>query len=393
MADRRIAFVAGSALIASVAGAQTVADERRALAEARIQATAAERRAAQLEQQAVQTRDRSDRTLAESAAVAARIQSAEARITTGEARVRLIERLQQAQQARLAVQQAPVARLLAALQAMARRPSLLVLARPGSVRDIVHTRAALAAIAPAIDRRTASLRADLERARALRADAARAVTALEASREGLRAERARLVQLAARQRAESRRLALDALAQQDRAIAMGEEAKDISTLINRFSQEARREARLAELPGPLLRPPVPGTASVAPPELPATGTGRLAYRLPAAGRIVAGLGEASAGGVRSKGLTLATRPGAQIVAPAAGRVVFAAPYRGYGRIVILDHGNGWTSLITNLAVLDAGVADRVLQGSPIGRAPSRNPAVTVELRRDGEAVDIGGLIG
>ena len=78
---------------------------------------------------------------------------------------------------------------------------------------------------------------------------------------------------------------------------------------------------------------------------------------------------------------------APAVAPAAGRVAFAGDYRGYGRIIILDHEGGWTSLITNLGRLDVGVAARVVQGSPLGLAGPGRPTVTVELRNDGTPVN------
>ncbi|WP_158230063.1 murein hydrolase activator EnvC family protein, partial [Sphingobium fuliginis] len=109
--------------------------------------------------------------------------------------------------------------------------------------------------------------------------------------------------------------------------------------------------------------------------------------------LVTGMGEVSEGGVRSRGLTIATRPDALAVAPTAGRVVFAGPYRGYGQIVIIDHGGGWTTLITGLLRLNAAVGDVVRQGDPLGNAGPGRPSITVELRRNGRPVDIVPLVG
>jgi septal ring factor EnvC (AmiA/AmiB activator) len=95
----------------------------------------------------------------------------------------------------------------------------------------------------------------------------------------------------------------------------------------------------------------------------------------------------------ARGLTIATRPGAQVVAPTSGRIAFAGPFRGYGNIVVIDHGLGWTTLLTSLAALNVKVGDSVDAGAPIGRAGPDRPTITVELRRRGTPVDIGKLAG
>ena len=124
----------------------------------------------------------------------------------------------------------------------------------------------------------------------------------------------------------------------------------------------------------------------------ARGGGRR-YRLPVAGRLVTGLGEVSDTGVRARGLTLATGPEAQVVAPTAGRVVYAGRFRRYGNIVILDHGGGWTSLVAGLDAVMVQVGETLIQGAPIGRAPRGDaPRITVELRRQGRPVDLAQLL-
>ena len=106
-----------------------------------------------------------------------------------------------------------------------------------------------------------------------------------------------------------------------------------------------------------------------------------------AGRLVAGFGELPKDLPRSRGIVLAVRQGAQIVAPAPGRVAFAGPYRGYGMIVIIEHPGGWTSLVTGLAQLDTRIGDSLLIGSPLGIAGAGRPLLTLELRHGGEAVN------
>lgn len=385
--------LAGLLLLAPIANAQSVDDERQALNLAKAQSAAADARANGLEQKAANARDESEKALARSAAIASRIQSTEADIEAGEVRIRLIEKLRAEQRARLAVKQEPAVRLLAALQTLARRPPALALVQPGSTADLVHIRAVLASILPVLQIRTAALRADVEAGQRLRADADRAVAALAEGRERLKAQRAELVRLASEHRRAADRYASSAMIEQDRAIAMGEKARDIVDLMGQMGSDAQLRQQLETLPGPILRPQAPGASRAAPVDIARAPSNRLAYRLPVTGRIVSGLGEVSGTGVRARGLTIATGPSAQVIAPNDGRIVFAGAYRSFGRIVIIDHGAGWTTLITNMAALDVAVGDKVVQGSPIGRASSTEPKVTVELRHGNRPIDIGHLVG
>lgn len=388
-------FLIGAVALAgaSVAPAQDTADQRQRLAEAKAQSAAAAARSAGLERAAAIERDQAAQARAQEAAVAARIQQAEADIAAGQARIAIIDTLLADQRARLAVKQAPVARLMAALQSLARRPAVISMVQPGSVDDLVHVRAVLSSTLPVIRARTADVRADLAQTRALQEQAALATRALAESRARLEAQRLALTRLEAEHRLRSRTLGRDALFESDRAIALGEKARDIVDLMDTIGNQAATRESLQSLPGPLPRPPRPGEAA-APIDPMHWSNAAPPYRLPVQGKIVTGLGEVSAAGVRSRGLTLAPLAGAQVVAPAAGRIAFAGPFRDYGAIVIIDHGGGWTSLVAGLGSVSVRIGEAVGQGAPIGQAQrGEAPRVTVELRRRDRAVDMTALIG
>jgi len=379
--------------VTTVASAQTIDEERRALTKARTDARAAIERAGRLETAAANASDEAAKARNRSAAVAARIQSAEADIDAAEAQIAIIDRLRVDQRAALAIKQGPTVRLVAALQTLSRRPPALALVQPGSIDDMVHVRAMLSAILPVVRNRTADLRADVARGRQLRAAADSALATLKNSQAALVSQRNQLARLAIERRRAADALTGDAMTEQDRAIALGEEARDIVELMGKIGSDADRRSRLASLPGPVMRPARPSDPRALPPEAQALEAAQAPYRLPVIGQVITGLGEVSASGVRARGLTIATRPSAQVVAPTGGRIAFAGAYRGFGNIVIIDHGRGWTTLITSLAALDVKVGDPVDQGSPIGRAGPARPTITVELRRGGQPVDIARLVG
>ena len=365
------------------------ADVQQALAEAQSQGEAARRRAESLEAGAASATEAAERTARQAAAAAARIQQAEAAIAADQARIGLVEQQRAALRARLAEKRRPLVGLTASLQRLARRPPVLSMLRPGSLRDAMYLRAILASMLPEVERRTASLRAEIARSKALQEQARLAVVQLQAGEAEWRQRRQNLAALETRQRLALRAVSGVADREAERALALAERTRDLDGLADDLGKAGALRAELAALPGPVLRPVQPLAAQVSP-ETAATaaaGTGPEAYALPASGRLVAGFGESPQGLPRSRGIALAVRQGAQAVAPASGRVAFAGPYRGYGSIVIIEHSGGWTSLITGLAQLDARVGDRLVRGSPLGITGAGRPIITLELRRDGVPVN------
>ena len=367
---------------------ESVAETRYALARAQAEGAAAQARAERLEADASRVTAAADRTAREAAAVAARVQQTEAEIAIQEARGDLIARERTALRSRLALRQAPLVRLTAALQRLSRRPPVLALFRPGSMRDTVYMRALLATMLPEVQRRTADLRGELARSRALQGEALSAARQLREGEIQLSARRRTLAALETRQRLDSRAATGVADRETERALALGEEARDLGALAEQLRQAGALRDRLAALAGPVFRPPQPHSAQVAAlVEASPEPTGLGGYILPVAGRLVSGFGDASRNGPRVRGIALATRAAAQVVAPAAGRVAFAGPYRGYGEIVIIEHAGGWTTLITGLARLDTQVGADLLAGSPLGVVGAGTPVVTLELRREGAPVN------
>jgi septal ring factor EnvC (AmiA/AmiB activator) len=367
------------------------ADAEAQLARAARESRQAEARAARLAREAEAATEAATRTASQAAALAARIQQAEADIEVARARLSLARSARAALTARLAEQQEPTARLAAALQTASRRPLALSALQPGSLRQLVYVRAVLDSAVPAIRARTRDLREDLDRGRALEADAARALVSLREGEAALRQRRAQLASLEHRQRIASRQARGAALREAERALALAEEARDLDGLVARLDDVAALRRELAALPGPVLRP---ADLADAPPDAPlpepsATASIRAPrdLQLPVDGRTLRGFGARRESGLVSTGLELAPVAGAQVVAPARGRVAFAGPYRGFGRIVIIEHDGGWTSLVTGLARLDVAVGDNVIGGSPIGIAGGREAPVSFELRRQGTPVN------
>ena len=367
----------------------TVEDAQAALDAARQQQRNARARGERLEQRASRSRETAQKARSAAAALAARVQQAEAGIAAAEARLQLANSKRRKLDRELAARRAPLAHLAGALQSMTRRPLSLSALQPGSLRDLVYTRAVLDSTIPVVRERTAVLRSQLDRARALEAEARAAVSDRRDSEATLLQRRKQLVALAAQERLKAQQAAGGADREAQRALVLAEQAIDLDQLVARLESAGSLRKRLAQLPGPVARPanPAAATISATPRPQPSATQPPQQYQLPVAGRISAGFGEAGASGQRQAGIALDARGSGQVVAPGAGRVIFAGPYRGFGRIAIVEHANGWTSLVTGLASLDVAVGQAVDAGSPLGLAPQHGGEVALELRQDGEPVN------
>lgn len=115
-------------------------------------------------------------------------------------------------------------------------------------------------------------------------------------------------------------------------------------------------------------------------------------RWPVAGRVVASWGSALAEGkLKLNGIVIAASEGSEVRAVHHGRVVYADWLRGYGLLVIVDHGDGFLSIYGYNQSLLRNVGDWVKEGEAIatvGASGGRNsPGLYFELRAGGEPQD------
>ncbi len=112
---------------------------------------------------------------------------------------------------------------------------------------------------------------------------------------------------------------------------------------------------------------------------------------PLAGTALAGFGGRLPDGRTSDGLLIAGTAGAEVRAAAPGRVAFSDWLKGYGLLLIVDHGDGWMSLYAFNDALLKDVGDWVRAGEPLATVGSSGgqgrPALYFELRRNGQPQD------
>ncbi|KAA0071785.1 peptidase M23 [Rhodanobacter sp. T12-5] len=216
-----------------------------------------------------------------------------------------------------------------------------------------------------------------------------AITAEQQALQAARAQREQQAKTLAQQRAAQQKLASAANAQYkdqaQRLAAMKQDAQSLDNLLAKLQRaidEAAREAAAREAaaraatakrhPGHKPPPPIEvGSAS-------ANIRGNLPW--PASG-VVNSYGS---------GVLIKASGGSEIHAVARGRVIYAGFLRGYGMLLIINHGNGWMSMYGNNETLLHGVGDQVEAGEAIGTASAPtgiNTGTYFELRKNGKPVD------
>jgi septal ring factor EnvC (AmiA/AmiB activator) len=112
--------------------------------------------------------------------------------------------------------------------------------------------------------------------------------------------------------------------------------------------------------------------------------------IPARGRVKHAYGQPRTAGLRWQGWLIAAENGAEVKAVAYGRVAYSDWLRGYGLLMIIDHGDGFMSLYANNESLLRELGDWVEPGTPVstvGTTPLNGSGLYFEIRKDGKALD------
>ena len=362
----------------------------------------------------------------EAISVARRTQRLESTLTELEDQLQTLETREKVAATSLEDKAGQYARILMALQRLSTTPPEAVIALPTSPQDTLRSAVLLKAALPGVEQHARDLRKELSEIATLREDIGdRRADVAKATKE-LQQDRASLAALLG----EKRRLRTETEAEAHEAAkavsALADEAKSLGELLSTLRKRAEG------LPKPRSRPEIQlasrtepdadtlGATTIArnpPPEPPARkddapsapdkkdGTSdeefavgssiTLAHghlRMPASGKVVTLFGEKSRGPdgltvTRSKGIEISTRANAQVVSPFDGKVVFAGPFRGYGRLLIIEHGEGYHSLIAGFDRLDSVVGQYLLAGEPVGIMGETSPKLYLEMRQNGEAIN------
>jgi septal ring factor EnvC (AmiA/AmiB activator) len=334
---------------------------------------------------------------------AGRIRKVETQVAATETRLKPLDENEQKIRKSLDGRHAVIGEVLAALQRIGHRPPPALIASPEDALQSVRTAMLLGAVLPEMRHEVEALANDLSGLLKVRKEIAAERDRLKGEVVSLGNERTRMTALVderQKQQAE-REKALDA--ERARASELARQVDNLKDLIAKLEQgldpatRGAREASRSDARPAMAALHDPGRLG------PAVAFASLRGRvpIPVNGVKLTEFGAPDGTGGAEKGVSIATRAGAQVTAPADGWVVYAGPFRSYGQLLILNAGNGYHLLLAGMDRISVDLGQFVLTGEPVAvmgngshiaailATGSSQPVLYIEFRKDGVPVDPG----
>jgi septal ring factor EnvC (AmiA/AmiB activator) len=340
---------------------------------------------------------------------ASRLRAVEGRVSGTESRLQELDGHEAGVRQSLTSRRAAIAEVLAALQRMGRRPPPALLVRPEDALQSVRTAMMLGAVLPEMRNEAQALAGDLADLVRIRNDISEEREALGRDLAAIAEEQQRMKLLIdERQKKQaSAEKALDA--ERQRTVALSRQVDNLKDLIGKLEQgldTTTRNSRIlaartteektrSEPHSSMLALNDPGRLAPAI----AFNSARGLLPLPVNGVRLREFGAADNAGGTERGLSIATRAGAQVTTPCDGWVVYAGPFRSYGQLLILNAGGGYHVLIAGMERISVSLGQFVLTGEPVAvmgggsqmaavlAVGSSQPILYVEFRKDGTPID------
>jgi septal ring factor EnvC (AmiA/AmiB activator) len=334
---------------------------------------------------------------------AARTRGVEAKIEATQARLKPLDENEASIRKSLDGRRAVIGEVLAALQRIGHRPPPALIASPEDALHAVRTAMVLGAVLPEMRQQVDSLATDLKQLVTVRKQITEERDRLKTEVASLAQERTRMTALIdERQKQQAdREKALEA--ERARADDLAKKADSLRDLIAKLEQgldpatRAARDKAIRETRPALAALHDPGRLAPAV----AFSTLRGQIPVPVNGIKLKAYGAPDGVGGVEKGVSIATRAGAQVTAPADGWVVYAGPFRSYGKLLILNAGGGYHILLAGMERISVDLGQFVLTGEPVAvmgsgshiaavlATGSSQPVLYIEFRKDGSPVDPG----
>ena len=288
---------------------------------------------------------------------------------------------------------------LAALQNMSLTPSESVILQPLSPVDIIRSAILLRETVPYLSQKSAKLKVDLDNVYNQKKKIETNLESTKKQKNILEQQQAEMRRLMTKKTTLRQQVEAKGAETQKQAQNLSSKAQDLRELLEELERQkeiARKKREEEERLARLKRQQEMGQKGIARTVDTKTHTAikkqvsgnsfvqaKGSLTRPVSGPKITDYGQTISKGVTSKGIVYKTRSEAQVTSLFNGTVIFSGPFKGYGNIIIVEHGGGYLTLLAGLGHIDCDVGQKLLSGEPVGTMPKgNNSKLYVEIRKD-----------
>ena len=331
--------------------------------------------------------------------LAQKIQNNEKKLSDLEENLALLKKDLVVKEAEFVRENNSLVQTIAALQNMSLNPSESVILQPLSPIDIIRSAILLRETVPFLNQKSAKLKVDLENVYEQKRKIESTFEEAKKQKSLLEQQQVEMRRLMTKKTAMRREVEAKGAESQKIAATLTSKAHDLRELLEELERQkeiARKKREEAERLAALKRQQEmqkSGAAHTVDTKTHASikkqvqggkfARAKGSLHRPVSGTKVTDYGQLISKGVTSKGIVYKTRSEAQVTALFDGTVIFSGPFKGYGNIIIVEHGDGYLSLLAGLGKIDCDVGQMLLAGEPVGTMPkSNNSKLYVEIRKN-----------
>ena len=374
--------ICGLAWLSNAADAETVskADLRKVEEQAKQQSIEHQK----LQEQAEIIGQELNKVNKEMISTARAIQNSEEKLSKMEKQLKLLQEDLDDAEAKFNREDANLIKTLSAVQNLAMRPTDSLLVQPLSPVDIIRSAIVLREAVPYLEDNAQTIRKHFVEVSDKKKKIEKQLFEIEKQKNTMQKEHNRMKKLANAKAALKSRVEVKSEQTRKNIDKLVSQAKDIKDLLQKIENQRAKRKLEEKQSADLIKSTHDSINNIASGFAKAKGS----LPLPVRGNIISQYGDQQNKGVSSKGLTVATRLGAQVISPFDGTVVFAGPFRSYGDMIIVEHDGGYLSLMAGLGSIDVEVGQMLLAGEPIGRMPNSSKAeLYVEIRKNNQPIN------
>lgn len=344
-------------------------------------------------------------------ASAKQIQNSEEKISRMESELETLRADLKKAEENFVVEDDNLIKTLSALQNLALKPTEALFVQPLTPVEIIRSAMLLREAVPYLQENAARIREDLEKIEAQKNLVEKQVARIIRQKKILENEHEQMKALVQRKSKIRNAVEIKSVKAKKKVERLASQANDLRDLLNKLEKQRQEKLRrqeeerrrLAELKAAEARRAAEETKKLEekqradlikfkPEVINEVGENFVKAKghllRPARGPVVTAYGEQMSKGVTSKGIIIKTRSQAQVISPYDGTVIFAGPFRGYGNLIIIEHGQGYLSLLAGLEEVDCELGQMLLAGEPVGQMPeSGDTRLYVELRKDNHPIN------